>query len=127
MSVLTLSVLPQRFAVCQLDADERIPLELFRAPFCSVTRTESELSIVVPAEMVPAHWKAESGWRALMVQGPLDFSLIGILASLSRTLAQAGVSIFAISTYDTDYLLVREADLERAIAVLWEEGHVIES
>jgi hypothetical protein len=121
---LELSVLPQQFGICRLDPDDLIPDWLSCHPFWSVTRTDEELSIVLPEESVPAGWKAEKGWRCLKVHGPLDFSLTGILASLSAPLAEAGISIFAISTHDTDYVLVRAEELNKAKIVLSESGHV---
>jgi hypothetical protein len=122
---LELSVLPQRFAVCSLDADDLMPDWLPQHHFWSVTRTDEELSVVLPEESVPTNWKAEKGWRCFKVLGPLDFSLTGILASLSTPLAEAGISIFALSTYDTDYLLVRDEDLAEARNILSESGHVV--
>ena len=74
--------------------------------------------MVLPEESVPAGWEAETGWRCLKVEGPLDFGLTGILASLAEPLAKAGVSIFAISTYDTDVLLVKSPDVGRAVEAL---------
>jgi len=120
---LTLSILPQRFAVCQLAPDEPVPAWLSRHHFWSVTRTVEELSIVAPEGSVPSDWNATRGWRALKILGPLDFDLVGVLASLSTTLAQARVSIFAISTYNTDYVLVRETDLDKAKDALSDSGH----
>jgi hypothetical protein len=76
-------------------------------------------------ESVPASWKAETGWRCLKVMGPLDFALIGVLADLSCTLARAAISVFVISTYETDYVFVRARDLERAVVVLRECGHLV--
>jgi len=122
---LALSVLPQRFALCRLDPDDVIPDWVSGYSFWSVTRTDEELSVVLPGESLPSGWKAEKGWRCLKVLGPLDFSLTGILASLSAPLAEAGISIFAISTYDTDYVLVRDKDLDKAKNVLSESGHVV--
>ncbi len=122
---LTLSVLPQTFAVCRLDPAAEIPAALLSSGFVSITRTADELSLVLPEEAVPGTWRAERGWRCLKVQGPLDFALTGILAELSTPLAQAGISIFALSTYDTDYLLVRAADLDRAVRVLAGHGHIL--
>jgi len=124
---LELSVLPQRFAVCRLDSEDAIPDWVMEGDFWSVTRTDEELSVVVPEDSAPASWKSEKGWRCLKVQGPLDFSLTGILASLASPLADAGISIFAISTYDSDYILVRDQDLEQATEALSEAGHVIEA
>ncbi len=90
-----------------------------------MTRTADELSLVLPDEERHPDWKAEPGWRALRVDGTLDFALTGILSSLAAPLAAAGVSLFAISTYDTDYVLVRENDLEKAAAALAAEGHTV--
>src|SRR4051794_6196062 len=89
-----------------------------RATFFSLTRTPDEISIVAPQECVPDGIKCERGWRALKVEGPLDFSLTGVLVSVCAPLAEAGISVFAISTYETDYVLVREAQWEDAVAVL---------
>ncbi|HUW11497.1 MAG TPA: ACT domain-containing protein [Anaerolineae bacterium] len=126
MKKLELSILPQRFAVCRLDSGEAIPEWLMEHDFWSVTRTHEELSVVLPEASVPASWKSEKGWRCLKVRGPLDFSLTGILASLASPLAEASISIFAISTYDSDYILVRDHDLEEAKKVLSDTGHAIE-
>jgi hypothetical protein len=123
MSELTLHVLPERLAVCRLAPDAPVPAQPGGAAFWSVTRTSDELSIVLPEEAVPAMWEAETGWRCLKVQGPLDFGLTGILASLATPLAKAGVSIFALSTYDTDYVLVKDSDLEEAKRALSAGGH----
>jgi len=119
---LTLTVLPDRFAVCRLGVGEAVAGWVLRLPFYSVTRTADELSIVLPEAHVPDDWQAEKSWRCLKVHGPLDFGLTGILAGISGTLAQADISLFAISTYDTDYILVKEADLERAVQALIDKG-----
>jgi len=122
---LSLHVLPQLFAVCRLEPAASIPAWPPSCGLWSVTRTEDELSVVLPADQAPATWRAERDWRCLKVQGPLDFGLTGILAALSVPLAGAGISIFALSTYDTDYLLVRAADLNKAKSVLMACGHTI--
>lgn len=83
-----------------------------------MTRTQDELSVVCEEETVPPQLEADRGWRLLGVQGPLEFSMVGVLAGLATTLANANISIFAISTYDTDYLLVRDQDLHRAVDAL---------
>lgn len=90
-----------------------------------MTRTADELSIVLPEEARRPEWQAETGWRALRVEGTLDFALTGILASLAAPLARAGVSLFAVSTFDTDYVLIRERDLETAKAALAADGHTV--
>jgi hypothetical protein len=110
MKQLILSVLPERLAVCRLPHDAVIPDWVFATSFFSITRTDEELSLIVPEDFVPSSWKSEKGWRCLNVLGPLDSSATGVLASMSTPLAQAGLSIFAISTYDTDYVLVRHGD-----------------
>jgi len=94
--------------------------------FLSITRTADELSIVSLIDAVPAGAPAETGWRCLQVVGPLSFELTGVVASLSVPLAEARVPIFVVSTYDTDYLLIRSHDLDRACATLRDAGHVIE-
>lgn len=125
MNNLSLTILPERLAICRLPPNDYLPATLGRARFWSVTRTDEEYSIVLPEENVSPGWQAETGWRGLKVQEPLDFDLTGILASLVEPLAGAGVSIFAISTYDTDYILVREKDLEKAKQVLMASGHTL--
>lgn len=125
MKFLSLSVLPHSLAICQLQPGERIPDQVYAADFWSITRTQTEISLVVPENLAAPSWKTSLPWRALKVAGPLDFTLVGILASLSTTLANAGISIFAISTFDTDYLLVKAADLEKTVKVLSAQGHLV--
>ena len=120
---LNLDVLSGVFAICRLEPSSTIPAWALGGDFISVVRTPDELSIVCPQENVPPEIRCDRNWRCLKVEGPLDFALTGILASLATPLAQAGISIFAVSTYDTDYLLVK--DLERAITVLSQAGHQI--
>jgi hypothetical protein len=117
-------VLPETLAVCRLPPSERVPswaLELHES-LVSVTRTPEELSIVCPEDAVPPDVRVESGWRALALPGPIPFEQTGVLASLAVPLAAAGVPIFALSTYDTDYVLVRAGQLERALAALQSVG-----
>lgn len=122
---LTLSILPETFAVSRLDAGAPVPAWATGGRLSSVTRTRDELSIVSVESRVPEGVASERGWRCLKVEGVLDFSLVGILASLASPLAKAGVSIFTVSTYDTDYVLVKSASLERAASVLEAGGHTI--
>jgi hypothetical protein len=119
----TLSLLPEVFAICQLAQDAAVPDWALAGNFLSVTRTAEELSVVCPQTHVPAGVKSSPGWRGLKVEGPFDFSEIGIIASLAGPLADAGVSIFVISTFDTDYLLVKEESLEKATSGLSAHGH----
>jgi hypothetical protein len=121
-TTVDLVLLESTFAVCSLPTNESEPGWAHRGSFSSVTRTPLELSVVCEAASVPPDIEAEIGWRCLMVEGPLPFTEIGILSSLTAPLAAAGVSVFAISTYETDYLLVKEASLERAQSSLRSEG-----
>lgn len=120
-----LELLPDVYAVCRLDKNAPVPDWATQGFFFSVTRTAAGLSVVCPDARVAAGVKKESGWKVLMVEGPLDFSLTGVLASLTGPLAREGVGVFALSTYDTDYLLVKEEQLEEAIQVLRAEGYDI--
>jgi hypothetical protein len=122
---LTLSVLPETFAVCRFSLDEPVPDWAFWGEFFSITRTSDELSIVCNQADIPEGTKCEKDWRCLKVEGTLDFALTGILASLAAPLANAEISIFAIATFDTDYLLVKETNLHKAIDVLSTAGHSI--
>lgn len=122
---LPLTVLEERLAVCRLDVGADIPAWATRASFFSVTRTEDELSIVCPEVNVPEDINREQGWRALKLEGPFELSMVGILASVAEPLAGAGVSIFAVSTFDTDYVLVGEEQLELANDTLREHGHEV--
>jgi uncharacterized protein len=118
-------ILPHSFAICRLAPDHPFPDWANSSQIISYTRTADELSVVCEERFIPPEVKSESGWRVIKVQGPLDFSIIGVLAAISSPLAKAGVSIFVISTYDTDYVLVKEIVLERATEVLISEGFLV--
>jgi hypothetical protein len=120
---LTLSLLPDNYAICRLGPEADIPPWALAGDFFSITRTEEELSLVCSQEVVPDGVQCEKGWRCVMVVGHLDFSLTGILASLTASLAEAGITVFAISTFNTDYLLVKADNLKRAVLKLKEAGH----
>ena len=122
---LKLSFLPGNFAICKFASGAVFPVDYLHSSFFSITKTDSELSVVCQESAVPADSIAQRGRRVLRVEGPLDFSLTGVLASLATPLAEAKVSIFALSTYDTDYLLIAEGDLSRAISALEQAGHTI--
>ena len=120
---MNLQVLPQAFTVCQISDRSGVD---FSREFVFVSKTDEEISLVCETEFIPANTLArEDGWRALRVCGVLEFSLVGILAKISAALAQDGISIFAISTYNTDYLFTKDADFARACAVLFGEGYTI--
>lgn len=114
-----------RYAVCRLDPTAPVP-RACGPGLWSATRTPDELSIVCPEEQVPPGARSELGWACLAVCGPLEFALTGVLASLAGPLAQAAVSLFALSTFDTDYLLVKAVDLARAVAALEAAGHQVQ-
>lgn len=114
-------------AVCRLPAEDAVPkwADQGLQPLVSITRTADELSVVLPQAEVPSDVQAALGWRALSARGPLPFHLTGILASLAVPLAEAGVPIFALSTHDTDWLLVRHDRVGDACAALEAAGHGI--
>ena len=124
MKSVSLRVLRGELAVWKLPPNAEPP-EIDGAPLLSITRTGAELSVVGPADQAPEGVPVETGWSCLEVQGPLAFDLTGILAGVSAPLAAAAVPIFAISTFETDYVLVRRSDLERAAAALREAGHEV--
>ncbi|MEQ8198568.1 MAG: ACT domain-containing protein [Clostridiaceae bacterium] len=123
--ILTMKLLEEKYGICRLDKTELIPEWSKNSNCFSITRTEDELSIVCSQDSIPDDIKCEKDWRILKVQGPLDFSLIGILASISTVLAQKGISIFAVSTYDTDYILVKNKDIDNATESLVNEGYEV--
>ncbi len=112
----------------RLPPDAAIPswLSSPAEPLVSVTRTAYELSIICPAGEVPAALRCEPGWRVFTVVGKLEFSAVGILSAILNPLAEAGISILSVSTFDTDYVLVRVAMLEAARAALRENFALIE-
>ena len=122
---ITIEITQGIYGVCRLSKEQAIPKWAIDSPFFSITKTLDELSIVCPQNNIPSDIKCERDWKVLKVLGPLDFSLIGILASISGALAKKGVSIFAISTFDTDYILVKESSLANAIEALRQEGYSI--
>ena len=121
---LPLEVLPDTLAICRLPPDAAVP-GWATAPshFVTISRTSEELSITAVQTSVPPEVRCERDYRALRVRGPLPLNLIGVLAAIADPLAQAGLSIFAISTFDTDYVLVKAGDLETAVATLERAGH----
>jgi len=119
-----LDVLPGSFCVCRLDPNSPLP-DWATGEVVSLTRTIDELSVVCAETNVPQDVTCEAGWRCLRVLGPLDFSLVGVIASLTSTLAASGISVFVISTFNTDLLMVKEAGLDTAITALRSAGHEV--
>ena len=124
---LTLLLVEGSFGICRLPANAAMPPWAAGGGLVSVTRTPDELSVVCPDAAVPEGVPCERGWRCLRVAGAMPLSAVGVLAVLATALAAAGVSLFAVSTFDTDYLLVRTADFDRAVAALRTAGHAVET
>ena len=133
---LTLRLLPQEFAVCQLGADAAVPQwaehshlslheKVGHPRFWTVTRTADELSVVCESKYVPSSVKSERNWRCFKLEGPFPFAMTGVLAAVLAPLAEARVSIFAMSTYDTDYVMVKEKAVGKAVRALKAAGHQI--
>ena len=120
---LKFRVISGSFAVCRLAAADPIPSWATEGIFTSITRTSEELSIVCPLENVPAEHKPETPWACLKIEGPFAFSQIGILHAFIRPLVEAGISVFAIATYDTDYVLIQKPSSGKAIEALQNAGH----
>ncbi|MEU9689171.1 ACT domain-containing protein [Amycolatopsis japonica] len=128
MRRLAIDVRPGEYAVARLAPDAPVPANLLdpgEPVLISLTRTPEELSVICPAGLAPAGATVEDGWRLLSVRGPLAFTLTGIIAALSSELAAAGVALFSMSTFDTDHVLVRATELERAVKALREAGHEV--
>ncbi len=117
-----LAWLPGTFAVCRLDASRPIPRPRETGSFFSLTRTDREVSVVCAEGTEPAGGECERGWRGMRLEGPIPFSITGVLASLTAPLALARIPIFAVSTYETDTLFVRAPDAERARQALEAAG-----
>jgi uncharacterized protein len=125
---LTLTLLPDRFAVCRLPPGDPVPAWADAGgPFVSVSRTPDELSVVCPEANVPAGVRAEAGWRCLRFAGPFAFTEVGVLAAALGPLAAAGVGVLAVSTFDTDYLLVKADQLDSAVGALRAAGHRVDA
>ena len=127
MVSVDLRVLADRLCVCRLPADAPWPAPPPGPGFFSATRVGTELSIVCAEDASPVGARVESDWRALEVSGPLDFGMVGIMAQLTAPLAEVEVSVFVISTFDTDYVLVHATALDRAVGALRAAGHHIDA
>lgn len=127
MSKLKLELFPENYLVCRMEASTQAAnIWLPMVGFWSLTRTDDEVSLVMAeGNIVPAEAMVEEDWRLLRVAGTLDFSLVGILAKLSKVLADASVSIFALSTFDTDYLLIKDDQLSEALRALTDAGYPV--
>ncbi len=125
MEKLKIKLLQGIYAVCQIKETEKVPSWVEEKEFFSITKTDDEISVVMLQDKISNDIKAEKDWRILKVEGTLDFSLIGILAKISDILAKNQISIFVISTFNTDYILVKEEKIDKAMTVLSKEGYEI--
>jgi hypothetical protein len=123
---LLLTLLKPTFTIYRLDSQASIPVAALASSFMAVTRTDDELSLVLPDSIEIEGERSDSGWACFKVDGPLEFGLVGILAGISSTLAKAEVSIFAISTFDTDYILVKRKQVEAAYEALVSDGYSVQ-
>ena len=122
---LRFSVLQDDAGICRLPPAAVIPEWAYRGEFFSITNTAEEISIVCLAKVIPENVDKDAGWKILKIEGILSFGLVGILAQFSAVLAAAEVSIFAISTYNTDYVLVKNEDFDAAVVALRKDGHEV--
>ncbi len=120
---MNLKVIQKEFSVCKLDKTDNINLT---AEFTFVGVTDEEISLVCPTDAVPEHTiKRDDGWKAFRIEGELDFSLIGILSKISAVLAENKIGIFAVSTFNTDYILTKAENFQRALDVLKQEKYIV--
>lgn len=124
-TIITMQLLNDKFAVCRLNKDESTPQWAYSSDFYSISKTSDELSIVCKQSDVPTDVTCEKEWRVLKILGPLDFSLIGILSKISRILADESIGIFVVSTFDTDYILVKNTNINKAVRALANENYKI--
>jgi len=122
---MALTVLPEAMAICRLGPDEPAPDWLAHNVFYCLTHTAESLTVVTLEDSVPEQVECDRGWRCLEVRGPLALDLTGVLATLTAPLARAGVPVFVVSSYETDFLLVKESVLTQARRALEQAGHVI--
>jgi uncharacterized protein len=127
MKKLTIIVLPGEYAICRLFATDEIPAWALQSSFYTVSKTPDELSVICEASMVPGSTKAEKGWCLLKIAAVLDLSLTGITAKFSSALAEAGINLCVVATYDTDYILIKEEKQTTAIQCLQNAGFTVQT
>ena len=125
LGALKLSLLEEKYGICSLPKDAPIPHWVSKESLVSITRTDKELTIVCKQDIIPSKLQSDLNWRCFKIDGSFDLSQIGVISSISSPLADAGISIYVISTYDTDYFLVKDDNLEKTISVLSNFGHSI--
>jgi len=109
--ILNLKLIDAEFGIVKLNANHILPLWATTNEFYSITRTEKEITIVCPNESIPEEIKRDHGWKCIMIDGSFEFNEIGIIASISNILAKNGISIYVISTYETDYVLIKKSNV----------------
>ena len=124
--MLTLTLLEQTFTLHRLEPDAKIPALALRSPFFAMMRTDDETSLVLPESVKIESDKSDTGWACFKVEGPLEFNLVGILAGITRVLAEVQVPIFALSTFDTDYILVKREQVQAAKEALRAAGYNVD-
>ena len=122
---LQLSLLDKIYGICVFENDTPIPEWATAVSLCCIIRTQKELTIVCPQKIIPPYCKCDTDWRCFRIDGSFDLNQIGVISSLAAPLAQAGISIFVVSSYDTDYILVKKEKVEQAVTVLTDSGHLI--
>lgn len=122
---LELEILPEMYAIHRLDPDEQLPVQLATDRFCFTARSERELSVVCSSEIQVDARVSDPGWRGLRITGRLDFDIVGVLSGLTACLASADIPVFVISTFETDYLFVKEDRLHSAVTSLTAAGYAI--
>lgn len=125
-TILTLDLLEGNFVICRLSSSSSLPSWAFNGPFISITKTDDELSIItLDDHRLPKDIKCERTWKCLKLKGPFPFDMTGVLSSILNPLAKADIPILAISTFDTDYVMIKDKNLEIAADVLRQNGHVV--
>lgn len=120
---MELKIINQDFSICKVEDLSQVN---YSDKFCFISKTDEELSLVCSTSLVPKNAiECENGWKAFRIQGVLDFSLIGILSRISTLLAENNIGIFAVSTYNTDYILTKEENFDKSIKILERNGYVI--
>jgi hypothetical protein len=125
MNELSIKILPGEYSLCRLSSDESIPSWVFSSAFYTVSKSADELSIIAESIFVPANIKSETGWRMLKIEQTLDLALTGITAKFSTALAEVGVNLCVIATYDTDYIMLKQEKLDTAITALQQAGFIV--
>lgn len=127
MSTIQLKFLPEGFSVHQYDRDQQVSPKILNSPWYTISKTKSELSIILPSEfkLTDAPKKTEDGWRMLQIDAQMDFGLVGILARIVSPLKDVNIPVFVVSTYDTDYVMVKEDKLTEAIKVLNDQPNIV--